>query len=260
MIEVHAHLLHALDDGPATLEEALGLARAFLADGTTTVVATPHVSVRYPTDRALRDARIAECRAALHEAGVPLQVVAGAEVDLSQARALPDADLRALALGLGNWILLEAPHSVVPFDLPALVGELHDRGHRALVGHPERNPHIRDDDRLLVEAVSRGALVQVTAGSLLGVFGRRVEARTWSLLERGLAHVVASDAHAISWRPPALGAARAALRRRLGEDAARALTERAPAAVLAGASDADVRGVIGPLNARPPRRGLRRRR
>lgn len=260
MIEIHSHLLHSLDDGPATVSDAVDLARAFVADGTATVVATPHVSVRYPTEAAMRDARLAECRAALRAAGVPLQVVGGAEVAFTMARSLADDQLGSLALGLGTWILLETPHSVVPFDLPALVVELRDRGLRALVAHPERNPHLRDDDRLLVEAVSEGALVQLTSGSLLGRFGRRVQARSWSLLERGLAHVVSSDAHAASWRPPDLGAARSVLRRRLGADAARALTERAPAALLAGAVDADVREVIGPLEARAPRRGLRRRR
>jgi protein-tyrosine phosphatase len=260
MIELHSHLLHDLDDGPESLADAVTLARAFVADGTHTVVATPHVSTRHPTSAAQRDARLEELRTALRAAGVALQVVGGGEVAFEKARALPDADLRDLALGLGTWVLLEAPHSVVPFDMPALVGELIERGHRPVVAHPERNPHVRDDDRLLVEAVSAGALVQVTAGSVLGRFGRRTEARAWSLLERGHAHVVSSDAHAMSWRPPELGAARRVLRRRLGEDAAAALCERVPAAVLAGAEVSDVRELLGPLQQAPRRRRLRRAR
>jgi protein-tyrosine phosphatase len=52
VIDLHCHVLPGIDDGPETIEGSLSLARVAGAAGTRTLVATPHVSVRYPNDAA----------------------------------------------------------------------------------------------------------------------------------------------------------------------------------------------------------------
>ncbi len=50
MIDLHCHVLPGIDDGPATIEGSLALARAAAQAGTRTLIATPHVSWRYRND------------------------------------------------------------------------------------------------------------------------------------------------------------------------------------------------------------------
>src|SRR6185436_5191738 len=76
LIDLHFHALPGVDDGPATLEDALALLRGAYDAGTRTVVATPHVIKRYPTTPE----QIFEGVAALRAAGAPVEVLAGAEV------------------------------------------------------------------------------------------------------------------------------------------------------------------------------------
>src|SRR5215218_6063829 len=109
MIDLHCHALPGLDDGPATLDDSLALLRAAVAAGTRTVVATPHVSPRYPTSPESIAAGVAELREAA--AGIDVDVLAGAEVAHEPALELPDEVLRQLTLGDSSCVLLESPLS-----------------------------------------------------------------------------------------------------------------------------------------------------
>lgn len=231
MIDLHCHLLPGIDDGPADVASAVEQARAHVAAGVETVVCTPHVSHGYANTSTGIAAATASFGNDLEQAGVPLQLLHGAEVSLSRAIEMPDDELTALHLGGSGWLLLEPPlGSEVP-RLAQLVKGLSSRGHRILVAHPERCAAFHRDDDLLAELVKDGALVQLTAGSLNGQFGRTVQKLAASMVNRGLVHVIASDAHDPSHRAPGLAGP-------LAEAKLDALTEWAttavPAAMLAG--------------------------
>ena len=244
MIDLHSHILPGVDDGPATMEGSLELARAAVAAGTRTILATPHINDDPRIDPALIAAGIAELRAALAAAEIPLEVLPGGEIAIWRLIDLDDEMLRALALGGGPFLLVESPFSPVVGDFEPMVLGLHARGHRVLLAHPERCPAFQRDPTRLDALVGGGALVQVTAGSMTGTFGSAVRRFTMTLLRDGLVHVVASDAHDDLRRPPGLLQGFSALERdlpRLSEQA-EWLTELVPRAVLDGS----------PLPARPP--------
>jgi protein-tyrosine phosphatase len=260
IIDLHTHLLHGVDDGPRTLDESIDLARALRADGVLAAAATSHVSEAYPCTASLLDERLVELRAALDWAGVALDLVPGAEIDADCAARLDDEALRSFALGGSPWILIETPYEVYPFGLAELVAELGRRGHRCVLAHPERNRHVQDGDIPLWEIVQAGGLAQVTCASLRGALGRRSAEAGWRLLERGLAHLVATDAHDTQARRPRMSSARADLERRMGAAAVETLTERVPAALLGGASQEEAvaltrEAVAGPTTRRSRRRG-----
>lgn len=206
MIDAHCHLLPGIDDGPPTLEHALEQARVHADAGTTEVVCTPHVSHAHRNTGAGIAAATASLQTALADAGIALRLHAGAEVSLSRAIELDDAELSALHLGDGPWLLLEPPlGSEVP-RLAQMVAGIQSRGHRVLVAHPERCSAFHRDPKLLGELVRAGATVQLTAGSLSGQFGRTVQKIATGMVDEGLVHVVASDAHDAVKRPPGLAA------------------------------------------------------
>src|SRR3954467_2551046 len=190
---------------------SLELARAAVGAGTTTILATPHIN----DDAGIEPRRIAAGlegrRAALAEADIPLEVLPGGEIAIWRLIDLDAATLNGLALGGGPYLLVESPFSPVVGDFEPMVLDLHARGRRVLLAHPERCPAFQRDPGRLERLVRAGALVQITAGSMTGAFGATVKRFTSALLRDGLVHVIASDAHDAVNRPPRLTAGFAAL-------------------------------------------------
>jgi protein-tyrosine phosphatase len=208
VIDLHAHLLPDLDDGPASLAGSIDMARAAHAAGIRTMVCTPHMVERYPTDprRTLQEVELV--REALDVAGVPLAVLQGAEIALSYLGRLDDEELRMASVGGGGrWLLLEMPFQGWPLTLPKQLAELEMRGYRAILAHPERAESIQRAPDRMRDLVGRGALVQLTAGSFLGEHGPAARRAALMLLGGGVAHFLGSDAHSAGpWRPPELEA------------------------------------------------------
>jgi len=238
VIDVHCHLLPAVDDGPPDVEAALEQARSHVAAGVETVVCTPHVDWEWQVDAATIARRVDELRHALSEAQIPLHVEAGAEVGLTRALDLSDQELRRLRLAGGEWLLLEAPLAVsAAVEQPIAMVAM--RGHRILLAHPERSPAFQRDPESLRRLVQSGTVrTQITATSLNGAFGSTVQRFARQLVREGLVDIVASDAHDARRRPPGL---REAIVGAGFAEAAASMTVDAPAAVLNG----------GPMPARP---------
>lgn len=230
MIDLHCHLLPAIDDGPADLGGALTLAQAQVDAGVRTVAVTPHVSPTVPTDAAVIERGVDELRVALRAAAIPLEITTGAEIDIRSAAEMDDDGLRRLALGGGAWLLLEAP--LTPgLLLESILSTLLLRGHSILLAHPERSPALQRDPAAVRRLVDQGVLMQLTTGGLGGQFGRDVQRFAEQLVDDGLVHTVASDAHDTRRRPPGL---RAPLERAgLGEHV-EVWCQDVPAALLAG--------------------------
>jgi protein-tyrosine phosphatase len=238
MIDLHVHVLPAVDDGPARVEDAIALARAVVAAGTTTVVATPHVDHRYGVDPRRVGAAVRRLAERLRGEGVALDVRPGAEVSLVRCGELDRDELAAASLGGAGWVLLESPHAPAGALLEPAVLRLQALDFRVLLAHPERAPDFLDAPRSLARLVELGAACSITAGSLIGRFGHAPRDLALAMLEDGLVHNVASDAHDDRGRSPALRPGLEAAERRargVGELAAW-LTEDVPAAVLAGES------------------------
>jgi protein-tyrosine phosphatase len=208
MIDLHCHVLPGIDDGPATIDEALGLARIAAAAGTETIVATPHVNWRYRND-AQRIARLVEelngrlaAEPVLSTTGTTLRILPGAEVALTAIAELAPEQLGGLTLGGGSWLLVEPPFAAVAPNLDALLLELTVEGRRVVLAHPERCPTFRREPHMLERLVRAGMLTSVTAGSLGGRFGEEARRFALALAREGLLHNVASDAHDALKRPP----------------------------------------------------------
>jgi protein-tyrosine phosphatase len=232
LIDLHSHILPGLDDGAADTAEAVAIARAAVADGITGMAATPHVREDYPTEASAMRARLAELRESLAEAGVPLELHSGGEVALTHLDRLDEDELRAFALAGSRYLLLEFPYQGWPLDLRTRIFELQVAGLVPVLAHPERNPETIAAPNRVAALVEAGALVQLTASSLDGRGGRAVAETARYLLDAGVVHLVASDAHAPAVRGVGLAGAVEAVG---DEPLARWLTELVPAAIVADA-------------------------
>lgn len=237
--ELHTHLLPEVDDGPAGDAEALALARMVLADGTGTVVATPHVSMVRIAELPHRLERL---RDVLADAGLGLAVRQGGELSPNDAYEIREDELESIAQGPPGrrWLLLEAPLSLGRTSLSAAAQELRARGYGVLVAHPERSPMQTIEE--LREHVRLGSILQVNASSLAGAHGARAERVAFEIVQSGLPFVVASDAHGPE-RPPLLGeAARVLGAAGLDAEAIRAAVDTGPGRLLTDGLDVEVSG------------------
>jgi protein-tyrosine phosphatase len=235
LIDLHSHILPGLDDGPASLAGSCDLARAAVAAGTRTMVATPHVGPPHGADPAEIGPATAAFAEQLDERRIPLRVLPGAEISTERAAELDAGELAPLGLGGSRWLLIEPPFSG-PVALEPLVLDLQSSGFGVVLAHPERCPGLRRDPAQLERLLELGALTSVTAGSLSGRFGGPVQAFALMLLESGWVHNVASDAHDARRRPPGVDDGLASAGRALrGIEGLRPyLVEDLPAALLSG--------------------------
>ncbi len=239
-VDLHAHILPGIDDGPETMDESLAMARLAAEDGTDTVVAAPHqrdVALASSVQHVRNlQAQLNEALQAEAEPGArPLRVLLGMENHIEPE--LPDWVDEGIALPVEGtkFILCEPPYTEFPPYADDVLFRLQLKRLVPVILHPERNSELRRKQHRLRALVERGMLVQLTAGSLLGAYGPEVRRAAESLLRRGLVHVVASDMHEPEGpRSPILSAACDRIRDLAGEDQERRLFDETPRMIVQG--------------------------
>jgi protein-tyrosine phosphatase len=232
MIDLHCHILPGVDDGALDLEDSLAMARVAAADGIEVIAATPHIRHDHDVQIPQLPARVKELNDAIGRNGIPLQIVTGGEVAETALEGLDQEALRAVSLAGRGWILLEPRPGPLGDSLHVAVHILIDRGFRALIAHPERHPS-EDLRERIADLIEDGALVQATAAFFTS---GSVREGMRMLAERGLIHVLGSDAHSShGGRPARLSQGLEALER---VEALRPhlnwIAAQAPAAILRG--------------------------
>lgn len=234
MIDLHNHILPGLDDGAADTGEALAMAQLAVSDGIRVVVATPHVITGlYNNSRDKILAAAADFNRLLAGKNIPLSVLPGAEYRLEPdlPARLHRGELLTINDG-GLYLLLELPPSAAPDWTSRVIYELQLGGVTPIIAHPERNAVFTGEPELLYHLISRGALAQVTAGSLTGLFGSEPVAAARTFIAHGCCQFLVSDAHSPRGRKPALAAAAAETARLFGRAAASRLVMENPTRAL----------------------------
>jgi protein-tyrosine phosphatase len=235
VIDLHCHILPGIDDGAADLLISIEMARVFAADGVSVVACTPHIlpGLYHNSGPDIRQAT-AQLQGVLNREGISLRLVVGADNHI-----VPDfiAGLRSgrlLSLADTRYVLVEPPHHVAPPRVEDLFFNLMLVGYIPILTHPERLTWIKTHYETLRRLVRAGVWMQITAGSLAGTFGRN--ARYWSerMLDEGCVHILATDAHDVSRRPPNLSQGRDLAAKRVGEGEAQHLVVTRPNGVLLG--------------------------
>lgn len=233
-VDIHCHCLPAIDDGPATKDEALALCRGLVDDGITSVIATPHQLGRFSdcNEAALVREKVSTLNEELKSNNIALTVLPGGDVRIDEriCHLLEDDKILTLADG-GRYILLELPQQVF-IDITPLLDELSSLGVRAIISHPERHPVLATQPRILIDWLAHSAHLQVTSASLLGKFGPTAQRATWHFLSSGWVGFVATDSHDLDGRRPCMKAAFKQISTKLGRTLARLVCIENPSRVL----------------------------
>jgi protein-tyrosine phosphatase len=235
------------------------MARMAVEDGITITACTPHMMPGYyeNTSDGVR-AAVSDLQARLDDEGIPLRLVTGADVHLVPGLAGALRTGEKLTLADSRYFLFEPPHNTAPPRLAEAVFDCMAAGFHPLITHPERLRWIEDHYEVMQQLAGAGAWMQITAGSITGNFGKRTQYWAERMLDEGIVHIVATDAHNLRSRAPVLSRARDAVSVRLGENAANDMVLTRPLAVLENASPASVPAPVGAVRA-APRRGFFKR-
>ncbi|HYC55676.1 MAG TPA: CpsB/CapC family capsule biosynthesis tyrosine phosphatase [Candidatus Binatia bacterium] len=232
MIDIHCHLLPGIDDGPRNWEESTDLCRAMVEDGITRAITTPHlIDGVYENTLQVTRPLVAELRQRLGDAGIDLDVEAAAEIDISSR--FVSGDSSGMPTLCGSAALLEMPVAVIPHAMEQILFAVRSRGLLPVLAHPERNHLVQENPDVVTAWVQLGAVLQIDAESLLGLWGKGSQRCAEKLLMNGVVAAVSSDSHSCRKRPPRMTAAAARTRILLGDFAAHMFTVT-PAAILSG--------------------------
>ena len=241
VIDLHCHMLPGIDDGAPDMDTALRMAEMAVADGISLTVCTPHI---YPGffENTVEGIRAAESafREALEAAGIPLALSYGADIQVvpEMVSGLQSGSLPTL--GGSRYFLFEPPHHT---RIPRLADLSHAcllEGYVPVITHPERLAYIESDYDTILQMARAGAWVQITGGSLLGMFGSGARHFAERFLSDGVVHLLASDGHNLERRAPVLAEARAAAALLVGEEESWRLVQGRPESVIRNDEVGDV--------------------
>lgn len=249
MIDLHCHMLPAIDDGAPNLETALKMAQIAVQDGITHSACTPHIYPGLFENTAEGICRaVDDFRLALKQANIPLEVTSGADVQIFPEMIDGLDNKRIPTLHNSRYFLFEPPHHISPPSMLNLIHDVLASGYIPVITHPERLSYIDQDYHLFVEAARKGAWIQLTAGSLTGRFGKRVQKISERFLKDGITHLLATDAHNLANRAPILSEAREVAATLLGKEEASRLVLKRPQAILQNTAPDDI---LAPPSLRP---------
>ncbi|WP_274366118.1 tyrosine-protein phosphatase [Paenibacillus thermotolerans] len=204
MIDIHCHILPGVDDGALNLEMSVGMARLAAQDGIRVIVATPHHNkVFLVTEHTVRS-KVKELQTELDRLNIPLTIMPGNELRLESPEFVYEAMAANRFCYLADnprFVLLEQSWEKYHPDTPSVVAALKERGTTLILPHPERHFFFRERPKLLEELVGLGVWTQVSVDSLIGNNGPEVQKFALSLVDRGLAHTLATDAHNLRRKP-----------------------------------------------------------
>jgi protein-tyrosine phosphatase len=199
VIDIHCHILPNMDDGPSDSTKFTEMAKKAVNSGITHLFATPHhLNGIYENPKALIIERVKEFNRNLERENVPLIIHTGQELRIHREIFVSLEMDEILTLdNRGKFLLIELPSFEIPLYTHQVVYELLLKGVTPIIVHPERNKGFIQNQNLLFELIEEGALTQVTAGSIIGYFGKKIKSFSENMIKNNLVHFIATDAHNI---------------------------------------------------------------
>ena len=217
MLDIHSHILPNIDDGATSINDTDKLLKKAVSEGISHIIATPHFDPTYHTTKPIILDKVKMVNDYAKENDIPITVYPGQEVRI-YAELLDNLNQHVTLMDKGQYMLIEFPEDHVPMYAEQIFYGMQLKGIQPILVHPERNQGIIKNPNILYEFVNRGVLTQVTAGSIVGKFGKPIKKLSLELINHELIHFIASDAHKIGSRDFHMTKARKIMTRKFGKD------------------------------------------
>ncbi|WP_102693505.1 tyrosine-protein phosphatase [Rummeliibacillus pycnus] len=202
MIDIHSHIIFDIDDGPKSLEDSIKMLINATTEGITEIIFTSHAfHPLYHANAKTVKERLNILQHGLEVHNIPLKLQAGHEVRINEHICRQIDEGSALTLANSKYLLIELPSYGMPKYTFEIVNQLKAKNIVPIIAHPERNKGITERPELLEQLIRQGALSQITAGSVIGHFGKSIQRTALSLIDANLVHTYGSDVHNLKTRP-----------------------------------------------------------
>lgn len=197
IIDIHAHILPSMDDGPGGVDQALMMVNQAFEEGVKSIIVTPHCcNGVYDLSKDDIFCACRKFRGVLEDHSISVQLHPGAEIRLNHDTVKQYDQGRLMTLNnSGRYLLLELPDTFLVDGVSMLLRQFAERGVTTVIAHPERNRLILRNGNIVDRLVSEGALLQITTSSLMGDFGKSVMKVAEGMVTMGVVSFIASDIH-----------------------------------------------------------------
>jgi protein-tyrosine phosphatase len=250
MIDIHSHIIPAVDDGSSSMKESLEMLKIAWEDGVRAIVATPHIFSQISRIKDIEQLhhKFMELKKSAQDHHIEIEIMPGAEVFfVSDLREKLKTYWNVLNINYSNYFLLEFPGDMVFPGSEEYIFELVTDGFIPSICHPERNLVFQQNPHLLYQLLQAGALAQIDAGSLRGSYGLSAYSASMELLKHNLVHVIASDCHNQTFMVPGLSFVYKKLHG-IEKEKIDLMVDKIPLAIVSNSDPPDIGPMIEPGN------------
>lgn len=223
--DLHSHMLCGVDDGAGSPEEMFEMLEAAYEDGIRAICLTPHYSpYLFGNTTEASKKSYAILKRYVAEKHPDMRIFWGHELGYhhSGAAALDNGHCRTI--NGGSYVLVDFPETVDFFELSGAMENLLRAGYRVILAHAERYQCLAKEFDWIEEFVDMGGVIQLNASSAIGGWGKNAQKQWKKIVKKGLAHIISTDAHNLTTRPPKMSVCLPLLQKYCDARTIRALT------------------------------------
>lgn len=196
LCDLHTHVLPNVDDGAPNMDTAVQMLRNAVASDVAVLAVTPHWSRPFdPNTDPVQDLQLQFSQLVQAAADIPIRLVLGAEVRADE-HLLPNLrNGKTPTLNGSRYLLTEFSVDAAQENISQMLQDILSLGYTPLIAHPERYLAVRQTPATVMPWLDMGCHLQLTGGSILGEYGKTVQAAAKFLLQQDLVACIASDAH-----------------------------------------------------------------
>ncbi len=194
-VDLHSHLIPAIDDGAKTMQESLALLGQMEALGYKKVITTPHImSDTYKNTPAIIHEGLDALRSEASKNGLTLHIDAAAEYYLDDGflSLLLSSEIMTIK---DKYLLFETSYISKPMQTEEMIFAIVSEGYVPLMAHPERYRYIKNPEKEYSRLKSLGVMFQVNLNSFGGHYGKLAQERALFLSQNGMIDFLGSDVH-----------------------------------------------------------------
>lgn len=202
MIDIHTHILPAVDDGAKSFEDSLKMIQLEIENGVDTIILTPHY-FKNELNAQNKDLIFAQYEKLLEKTkDLNIKLILGSEIYYSDEIMDELISNKIITLGNSKYLLIEFSLYNEYYNIPDVFLDIMALGYKVIFAHPERYVYLSVNQ---IKKISElGCLIQINTSSILGDFGRKIQKKTFKLIKNKCVNFIASDAHSLNTRKPNL--------------------------------------------------------
>lgn len=233
MIDFHSHIIPNIDDGSRSVEETFNLIKEAEKVGFNKIISTSHyMEDYYETDSKERKVWIEALNGKIKEQNINMQLYLGSEIYITENLIDLLEQGQASTINNTSYVLFEFPLNAKPLNILEIISNMIRNKLVPVLAHPERYIFVHKNPDAIYDLIEEGVLMQCNFGSFIGQYGKTAQHIAKEMLLNDMVHLLGSDVHRQDTIYPKIPEIISELKRMVGEEKVKELTEINPELVL----------------------------